>query len=381
MPEIRELITSLKPDPWREQAGFTAEVAAANELLFDPAATRDATADVLNAWIHRHQPCLFGRMAAKVGLLSYCILTEADLSRPDEEIGRLIQDARTAWTREGFRGRKSAFVILAISRRLAFAIPDENVKELALRLASLYLLTDVTPDHIFHDRIFLEIPGQNQTAWEWHAGVNYFSAQADKRWWQDHRIPGGMAFSVNSVGHMVKSGLMARAFADFTKTMGAPDEEHTQHKLFAQGTAIELAMRTIGNASEAVSGKATKLLDLPLNDNGQPASRCPVELSDDLRKRDFSQYLGHYHTDFTVPSEYFRPEVERPAELQPHVLDFTYLYKEGPDNPDHETMFRGRQIRADEGLAEQSAILGRERRMFGRETAIAENDRLQRALA
>jgi hypothetical protein len=80
-----------------------------------------------------------------------------------------------------------------------------GVKELALRLCSLYLLEEVAPDRIFLDEIWLEKPGRDATTWRWHAGVNSFRAQGDGRWWQDHLMPGGIAFSVNSVGHMVKS--------------------------------------------------------------------------------------------------------------------------------------------------------------------------------
>jgi hypothetical protein len=45
-------------------------------------------------WLTRHQPCLFGRMAAKAGLMTYCILSEADLTGTDQAIRDKIQDAR-----------------------------------------------------------------------------------------------------------------------------------------------------------------------------------------------------------------------------------------------------------------------------------------------
>jgi helicase len=43
--------------------------------------------------------------------------------------------------------------------------------------------------------------------------------------WQDHRIPGGMAFSVHSIGHLVKSGIIANAMRELGKLTGTADEK------------------------------------------------------------------------------------------------------------------------------------------------------------
>src|SRR6266498_3609476 len=103
--------------------------------------------------------------------------------------------------------------------------PNESPEQpQALRLCSLYLLQDIVPDQIFHDELWLEKPGRDGTTWQWLAGVNYFCAQGDKRWWEDHRIPGGMAFSVNSVGHMVKSGILAKGMLALEAALAAPPE-------------------------------------------------------------------------------------------------------------------------------------------------------------
>jgi hypothetical protein len=380
MPAIREYIEMLQPDPWREQVGFSADIVAANEMLLNPARSDDERLATINGWMHRNQPCLFGRMAAKLNLISYCILTEGDLLLPDEAIHQKIQDARTRWTRAGFLGQSRALVILAISRRIACAIPDDNVKALALRLASMYLLTDVMPDQVFHDRIWLEVPHQNRTTWEWYAGVNYFSTQGDKRWWHDHRIPAGMGFSVNSVGHLVKSGQLARALSSLSEAMGIDDEALQPHNLTSLTTALELAMKTIANASDATSGKATRLIDLPTDENGKPTSTCPVAISANLQMKDYRQYVGHYHTDFTIPSEYFQQAVARPANVPTHLLDFTYLYKKDIENPAHDTMGTGRAIRQDD-LDHALATTGRAQRVIPRETLIANHERLIRALA
>ena len=66
--------------------------------------------------------------------------------------------------------------------------------------------------------------------WEWLAGVNYFCAQGDRRWWHDHRIPGGMALSVNSVGHLAKAGKISEALASLNKELGVDPSEFVGEK-------------------------------------------------------------------------------------------------------------------------------------------------------
>src|SRR5205823_13856784 len=81
-----------------------------------------------------------------------------------------------------------------------------ELRALALKLCELYLERTVL-DEILHDGPILVInrDGEATERRSWKVGVNYFSAQGDGRWWHDHRIPGGMAFSMNSVGHMARS--------------------------------------------------------------------------------------------------------------------------------------------------------------------------------
>lgn len=381
---ISQMLNELSSDSWRKATGFSPDVADTNKRLFDEKASITTRMEALSTWLQKYQPCLFGRIGAKAGFLSYCILTEADLQGPDELIKEKIQTARSDWTAEGFQGKKSGFVILAISERLACALPDEKVQQFASRLCSLYLLADIQPGKVYHDEIWLEQPGSRQTTWTWNAGVNYFSAQGDKRWWQDHRIPGGLGFSVNSVGHMVKSGILAKAMLQLEAALGGPPEGWKESKVDTLGKALELAMRTISMASDGPSGKATELLTLPKNLVGSTASIPPVPLPPFLADKNSREYLGHYHTDVTIPAEYFRPDVERPADLPDHVLDFSYLFDRGVDNPDFTTMGEGRRIREDEssviapstpGLAD-----GRSRKMIAREMRIDASERLQKAL-
>ncbi|HYT90586.1 MAG TPA: hypothetical protein VEL76_17900, partial [Gemmataceae bacterium] len=158
---VAELLARLTPDPWRAKVGFSPDVEPSNQRLFNPAASDADRIAALSDWLQKYQPCLFGRTAARSGFLSYCVLTEADLMSSDEVVRDKIQAARRVWTREGFDGKKNGFIVLAVSERIARATPDASVKELALRLCSLYLLQDIVPDQIFHDELWLEKPGRD----------------------------------------------------------------------------------------------------------------------------------------------------------------------------------------------------------------------------
>jgi hypothetical protein len=345
---ISQLLDLITEDPWRQRVGFSTEIEEANRLLFNENIPETQMAAVFNKWLRQYQPCIFGRIAAANNWISYCILREKELLKSDEEIRDTIQNARRAWRKAAFQGGNSAFIIAAVSPRIAAGVPDNVAEQIALRLCSLYLLTDVQPDRIYLDEIFLELESRGRPTWRWNVGANYFSAQGDKRWWNDHRFPGGMAFSMNSVGHMVKSTQMGRAVAQMERVMGVglDNDPWATTKVDSLEKALEYAMRTIDNASDTVSGKATHLTPLPDDAEGTlPA--CPVNLSGELAKKNFCTYEGRYHTDHTVPSEYFRRDVERPVGLPTHELDFTYLFHGDVENPDFYTTGAGLQIRTD----------------------------------
>lgn len=370
---IANLLSRLTPDPLREQTPFSPELAAANRLIFEAADDRALIQSVLNSWLMRHQPCLFGRLAAKQELISYCILTESDLRKSDAEIRNQIQAARTQWTKEGYDGRKSGFVILATSPILAHAVPSDTLRALATRLCELYLIErpKIELDSIYHDDIFLEKPDGEKMTWKWLAGVNYFCANADGRWWHDHRIPGGLAISVNSVGHLVQSGAIAKELARECGS-GASGESFPGRPIDSLPMALVWAMKTIGRASETVSGKATQLMPLcSEEDDGLPAPKCPFALTPDVYGMDFRYYLGNYHTDYTLPAEYFLYAVKRPSQCKPHTLEFTYLIDSGEDNPDAMTMGAGRRVRGESK---------KQLRLEPTVEKIADNARLARAL-
>ena len=343
--ELGALLESLRADSWRIQAGFSPDIETANRELFQFSAGEAGAVRIINDWIAQYQPCLFGKLAARVGLLSHCIITEDDLLGPEQALLEKVQSARTEWKREGLLGRKSGFVISVISERIARSIPDESVKTLALRLCGLYLLDEILPDKVFLDDLLLEMPGPLRTTWKWDTGINYFSSHGDRRWWHDHRFPGGIGFSINSIGHMVKSGMMAKHISDLAKLMGAPEQGLIPTRIDSPEDALGYAMLTIDNASDAVSGRATELLPLPTDPKNLPVSKCPAKLPKIVEDKNFCEYKGYYHTDYTIPSEYFVADVERPSGLSPHRLDFTYLFDDDPLSADRLRLKEGVRVR------------------------------------
>jgi hypothetical protein len=320
-PSIASLVKGLSRDVARKTTPFSTDLAEANDRLFSTRSDHDAT-EILRAWLHHYQPCLFGRMAAgKPDLISFCVLTERDLAQSDSAIRQKIQQSRLSWKRKAFLGEKSAFLVVALSRTVCEAAPDHSLQALAVRLGELYLLEAVLPDTIYHDRLSLEVSADHYR--EWVVGVNLFAAQGDGRWWQDHRLPGGIGFSTNSVGHMIRSGSEHNERSDQLEAIaGLP---HRKRKpLDSLDIALKYAMLSINRASEAVSGKATCLRDqiLPMTEAECPLSFVPPE----LKGKDWTKYAAWYDTDITIPSSYFRPDVRRPADIRQLEMDFTYLF-------------------------------------------------------
>ena len=342
---LMQLISCLESDPWRSRVGFSSDMEAALRTISDVSSDADRSA-VLRDWLQHYQPCLFGRIAAQRGLMSYCILTTADIEKGDAFVRDKIQASRTEWSAAAFDGSKSGFLIAVVSPQLAEAKPNEAVAAFARTLVGLYLHIDkqhVDFDKIYLDDLRLEAPLPGRPTWQWDVGVNYFSAQADRRWWNDHRIPAGLALSMNSVGHMVKSTIQSQAVSDLERRLNTECGERADSKLDSLDKALRMAMMTIDRAAETSSGRATWLLPHPGSDS---VPRCPIKLPSSLADKNHCEYAGYYHTDVTLPSAYFRPDVDRPADQCTQQLDLTYLNEAAADPIDRSRTAAGRRIRA-----------------------------------
>src|SRR4051794_10677450 len=112
MSTITELLNLLEPDPWRDETGFSEELSASLDQLSLPGTSEAEITAILNKWISRYQPCLFGNLAARQDAITYCIIREEHLLAWDEtQLRDFIQDARMRWFARGCRGQSSNFII------------------------------------------------------------------------------------------------------------------------------------------------------------------------------------------------------------------------------------------------------------------------------
>jgi hypothetical protein len=249
---FEQLLQQLSLDQWRETSGFSRDIEAAQKIIWSNV-SQDDRVRALNEWIALYQPCIFARYAARKGYLDYLIVSEDDLLDGKDRIYELMVSARNNWLRNAFRGIKIGFVLLVSSPTIAMAIPDDAVSMLAMNVCSLFLEREIDVDTPVLDQIYLPHPKDRSLALCWDTPLNFFSAHGDKRWWSDRRIPGGIGFSLNSVGHAVATGLL-----------NASD-------------GIQWAVQTI-SASDQCSMKAQ------------------------------SSYEASFHTDYCLPSIFFRSE-------------------------------------------------------------------------
>jgi hypothetical protein len=181
-----------------------------------------------------------------------------------------------------------------------------------------------------------------QRFWKFTFSVDFFGAQGDRRWWHDHRSPGGLLFTANSVGHM-------RLYRELYEGKAEQAE-----------WVVQSAMKTIDDAAETSWGRATWLK--PLGPDGQPVVASvpcpfakPAGLKAELANRDWTRYAGYLHSDHSVRPEFFSLSAEPSGEVlrQEHLQDFTYLYDRS--TRDH-AKFMGVEVTAEEVMGALGAI-------------------------
>lgn len=339
--QVSDLVSRLESerDPWRDAYRFSDDVTECHQVLFDLAASRDEMAEALADWLANWQPCLFGRMEARRRRLAFCILTENDLERSDQDLRAKIAQERADWRDRARTGATHGFLIVAVAERIALARPGAVLQQLATTLGRLYLGCD-EPDMIHHDELMLDIRDGDEIAERrrWKVGVNYFSAQADGRWWSDHRIPGGMAFSMNSVGHMART----RAEQALAKSGGKTMVEGARERLVYW--ALPTAMRTIGpNTSDGPRGTWLVEHGRIAQDIEPPTFEMRERWFRELAGYSHNGYHGRYHTDFTVPTDYFKEGLWKLEEIG-HRDDLAFTYLHSLSDEDYEAMGIGEEL-------------------------------------
>jgi hypothetical protein len=346
--EISDIIGTLQDDPWHQnERPFSEDIQRCHTVVFDAGRPRRDKADALAAWLADSQPCLFGQMESKQGRLAFCLLTENDLEAPDQDIRHRIEQSRVDWKRLGVEGRSHGFLIVAVSPSIALARPGPELHRLALALCTLYL-GEAMSDMILHDKLILEIAragSESPQYRSWKVGVNYFSAQGDGRWWHDHRIPGGMAFSMNSVGHMARA-LAERARGKNRDHACGADEVPREKLVY---WALPKAMKTIGPQQHGDT-RGTWLAPFGSFEQDQepPTFEQRQRYFGSLAGFSPNRYKGLYHTDVTVPTPYFDETLWKREDLEVRDdLYFTYLHD--LNDVDYKSMGFGLELRPEDG--------------------------------
>jgi hypothetical protein len=323
MSTVAELFSRLTGDSWRIKHPFSDDILQANALLHNTAATEDEMAECLILWCQRRQPCQFGRAAASQERVHFCFLNEKAVSGwSDDDIAEKIAEEKKLWKqRAAFDPRRAAhsLVIVVSSSQVALAAPDENLRAFSDRILEL---SGWEPNRrgarrkntITSDYLYLRNPNDRRF-YGFQFNADFFACAGDGRWWHDHRFPGGIAFTANSTGHMMR-------FRDWY-----------QGKTQSEGWALKQAMLTIDNAaptksSEPHEGKVTWLR--PLDELGKPlvdAVTCPIShVPTSLEGKDWTRYEGLLHTDHAVRDEFFQDREVATTRNKPYLMDFTYLY-------------------------------------------------------
>lgn len=336
---VAELYHRIQSDRFRVENAFSDDIIKANNLLLNPAAFPDELQECTRLWCKDQQPCQFGRMAAADRRIHFCVLTDPAFTEwSDNDIAQAISESKRLWKQRAAYDPEHAthsFLLVLASTTLAYAAPDANLRAFSNRILELTGWTKDTHSRrrrntISSDYLYLRNPNDNQF-YGFQFNIDFFAAAGDKRWWHDHRFPGGIAFSANSTGHM-------RYYREWYRNADGKA---------AGEWAIRQAMKTVASAfptaqfrkggpgagaatatSPAHEGRVTWLLEL--GENGQPFIQgiaCPMpKLPADLANKDWTRYEGFLHTDHAVREEFFL-EREAPETItKPYLMDFTYLY-------------------------------------------------------
>jgi hypothetical protein len=332
---VNELLGRLKGDAWRKTHPFSDDLREANELLHNSSAFEDELAECLFDWCRAQQPCQFGMIAAKERRIHFCVLKDEAVAHwSDEDIAAHIAADQRLWKqRAAFDTDRAthSFILVVASPTVALAAPDDALKAFANRILELSGWS--VGRHRFARPVneissgYLYLRNPNDAGlYGFQFNIDFFACAGHNRWWHDHRFPGGIAFTANSLGHM-------RAYREWYGGLRGNGAEW----------AVKQAMLTIDNAAKGKvvardpsmqqdpDGRVTWLR--ALSADGEPhVADIPTPLTNvpgRLEGKDWTKYEGYLHTDHAVREEFFQDRETPPTIERPYIMDFIYIYAEG----------------------------------------------------
>ena len=308
------MLDGLDGDEWRKDNPFSPEITVASEVLLNPYARDDERNLAIKAWLFKHQPCVFGQAAAKADNLYITVITEAMISEGDDAVREKLALEKKTWKQWSLEAKgRHGFLVVFATPKLYYAAPNQALKEISEYFRNMFVdarTKDPAGNDVCHEWLYLKRPGNSEFV-KFRVILDYFASAGDKRWWHDHRFPGGIAFTLNSLGHMVRT-------KEWYENLRNPVE-----------WAGRVAMLTISNAfNHPEFGKATHLLDLR---DGKPfkSQACPfadaAKLPERLKGKDWTTYSGSHHTDHSIRAEFFDRHSVPNRDRGDYLLDFSYL--------------------------------------------------------
>ncbi len=334
--QLAELLLDIrlhpKPDKLRKSRRFSQDMQAAHAILLNSENTKTQKINAYRGWLTKNQPCIFGRLAATQKRVFICLLEENDIlgmRKGDLDVRDTIQDYRQLWKRCALEGLSSSFLIAVVGESLVSEEPGERLKEFCRRLLELYMEVPEVPDDTIvpqREYVFLRMADAAKSKFLKFATLpNVFCAQGDRRWWHDHRCPGGVMITSNALGHDLYSRSGRLAIDDAKKVEG-----------------VEQAMRTINNAyREKPSKRAGALKHCPATFLVAKGDKAEPALKKDLASYSADHYEGYFHTDHLLPSVFFKPDRD-PQDLHLYKdLSLRYIFDPQTDPDDHKELVAG----------------------------------------
>lgn len=323
---LLDLYEGLRVDRRRESLPFSEDIREANDFLHYPYALDHELADGMRQWCMKRQPCQFGRLAASKRQIHFCFIREIDLARGEKGVAAKIAESKRLWKQRAILDANPphGFLLVFASPKVALAVPDDNLRRFSEKVLELAgwgpeRRARKAGNAISSDFLYLKSP-KDGLYYGFQFNVDYFASAADGRWWHDHRIPGGIAFTANSTGHM-------RHYKDW---YGQPGTDHGEWAVKQAMITIAQAHPTTGAAtgSPQAEGRVTWLRNLDAS--GKPLLAqipCPMtQVPGQLQGKDWTRYEGVLHTDHAVRAEFFADRDEPVTAAEPYIMDFTYLY-------------------------------------------------------
>jgi hypothetical protein len=257
---LSSLRSGLTADPTRQLQGFSEDIEKAHRVLHNPLAQDYERQRAMELWLFGRdtQPCVFGKIAARQQKMHFCFITAADIGNSDNHVRDKIASARSLWKRRAASGiPEHGFMLVVCDKDVAYAKANEDLKKFAEHLQCLVgwrCREGERGNDISDEWLYLRHPETKEII-KFTFSVDFFASAGDSGWWHDHRVPGGIAFTANSLGHMAKY------------------LEWYEKKDLRIEWALRNAMNTIDSAAkEHPHRPATYLIDL---ENGEPVSNYP----------------------------------------------------------------------------------------------------------